>query len=186
MDVVLTAGAAGTAPGLVLRPWAEGDIPALLAAHRDPLLRRWLQHPVRTLEEARRLVAATAAGRLAGTHFSFAVLEASGGDSPGGNLIGSVSLRRPDEAAVTGDVGYWVTAPARGRGIAPRALEAVCEWAFRPDGGLALQRLELLHAVGNQASCRVAEKAGFALAEVLAPLPPEFPDNGHRHVRLAR
>jgi hypothetical protein len=48
------------------------------------------------------------------------------------------------------------------------------------------ERLELIHAVGNTPSCRVADKAGYPLATMLPPAPPEFPDDGHPHVRLAR
>ena len=46
-----------------------------------------------------------------------------------------------------------------------------------------LERLELIHSVGNHASCRVAEKAGFAFSAVLPPLLPDFPDDGHLHIR---
>jgi hypothetical protein len=48
-----------------------------------------------------------------------------------------------------------------------------------------LEQLENIHAVGNRASCRVADKAGFALAAVLPPLLPEFRNDGHLHIRLA-
>jgi RimJ/RimL family protein N-acetyltransferase len=82
-------------------------------------------------------------------------------------------------------VGYWVTAPARGQGIAPRALSAVCEWAFRLPRIRTLEQLELIHAVGNHASCRVADKAGFALSAVLPPLLPDFPNDGYLHIRQA-
>jgi hypothetical protein len=53
-------------------------------------------------------------------------------------------------------------------------------------GTRPLERLELLHAVGNHASCRVADKAGFILSQLLPPLLPEFPDDGHLHIRHAR
>jgi RimJ/RimL family protein N-acetyltransferase len=82
-------------------------------------------------------------------------------------------------------VGYWVTAPSRGRGIAPRALNAVCEWAFHLPRIRPLEQLELIHAVGNHASCRVAEKVRFALSAVLPPLLLEFPSDGHLHIRRA-
>ena len=75
---------------------------------------------------------------------------------------------------------------ARGRGIASRALGAVCTWAFQQPRLRPLEGLELIHAIGNQASCRVAAKAGFTLSAVLPPLLPEFPDDGHLHIRLAR
>ena len=50
---------------------------------------------------------------------------------------------------------------ARGRNVAARALGALTEWAFSK---LGLHRIELVHSVANQASCRVADKAGY-LAE---------------------
>lgn len=64
-----------------------------------------------------------------------------------------------------------------------RALNAVCEWAFLLPRPRPLERLELIHAVGNHASCRVADKAGFSLSAVLPPHLPEFPDDGHMHTR---
>ncbi len=184
MDGTLTVPPSPTAPGLLLRPWTEQDVPAMVAAHRDPVMRRWLRHPVTTAEQAHRIIEARRAKRLAGTSFSFAVFQA-GADGAAGYLVGAVSVRRPDAEATSGEVGYWVTAPWRGRGIAPRALSAVCEWAFRLPRLPPLEQLELIHAVGNHPSCRVADKAGFALSAVLPPLLPEFPDNGHLHIRLA-
>jgi RimJ/RimL family protein N-acetyltransferase len=180
--VIVQPSAAG--PGLLLRPWTEQDIPAMVAAHRDPVIRHWLRHLVTTTEEAHRIIQARRADRRAGTGFSFAVLEARA-DGAAGDLVGGVSLRGLASEAASGEVGYWVTAPARGRGIAPRALSAVCEWAFRLPRTRPLEQLELIHTVGNHASCRVADKAGFALSAALPPLPPEFPDNGHLHIRLA-
>lgn len=44
-------------------------------------------------------------------------------------------------ASGSAEVGYWTAAQARGRGVAPRALEALTAWsldAFRADG---LERL---------------------------------------------
>jgi RimJ/RimL family protein N-acetyltransferase len=82
-------------------------------------------------------------------------------------------------------VGYWVTAFSRGQGIAPRALNAACEWAFRLPWHRPLEQLELIHAVGNRASCRVSDKAGFTLNGILPPLLPEFPNDGHLHIWLA-
>ncbi len=82
-------------------------------------------------------------------------------------------------------MGYWTAAWARGRGVAPRALEALTAWAFAAFAEEGLVRLELLHQVDNVASCKVAEKSGYAFAELLDALPPEFPLDGHLHVREA-
>ena len=182
-DRVLTVRATATTPGLLLRPWAEQDIPAMVTAHRDPVMRQWLRHPVATADEARHVIRTRRADSDAGTGFSFAVLLAGPGVS--GDLVGSVSIRGLADAAASGEVGYWVTAPARGRGIAPRAVDAVSEWAFRLPRRRPLERLELLHSVGNAASCRVAEKARFTFSAVLPPLLPGIPEDGHLHIRLA-
>ena len=182
-DRVLTVRATATTPGLLLRPWAERDIPAMVAAHRDPVMRQWLRHPVATADEARQVIRTLRADSDAGTGFSFAVLLAVPRGS--GDLVGSVSVRGLGEAAVSGEVGYWVTAPARGRGIAARAVDVVCDWAFRLPRRRPLERLELLHSVGNHASCRVAEKARFTFSAVLPPLLPGIPEDGHLHIRLA-
>jgi RimJ/RimL family protein N-acetyltransferase len=68
------------------------------------------------------------------------------------------------------ETGYWLGPAARGRGYATEAVRAVARHAF----GLGLTRIELLAAVGNVASQRVAERAGFTREGVLRearPLP---------------
>ena len=155
----------------------------MVAAYRDPVMRQWLRRLVTTADEARDVIQGRRADWAAGTGFSFAVLLADSGIP--GDLVGSVTVRGLDDAAVSGEVGYWITAPARGRGIAARALDAVAGWAFGLPRQRPLEQLELLHSVGNLASCRVAQKTGFAFSAVLPPLPPDFPDDGHLHIRLA-
>jgi RimJ/RimL family protein N-acetyltransferase len=183
-DGTLTVEPSAAAPGLLLRPWTEQDIPAMVAAYRDPVMRRWLRHPVTSAEQAHQIIQARHADRRAGTGFSFAVLEAHANGATG-DLVGGVSIRGLASEAASGEVGYWVAAPSRGRGIAPLALSAVCAWAFRLPRSRPLEQLELIHAVGNHASCRVADKAGFTLSAVLPPLLPDFPNDGHLHIRPA-
>jgi RimJ/RimL family protein N-acetyltransferase len=184
MDGTLTVPPSAASPGLLLRPWTEQDIPAMVAAYRDPVMRHWLRHPVTTTQEAQRIIEVRWADRRAGTGFSFAVLRVDA-DSVPGDLVGGISIRRLDRDATSGEVGYWVTAPSRGQGIASRALNAACEWVFGLPRDRPLEQLELIHAVGNHASCRVADKAGFALTAVLPPLLPDFPNDGHLHIRPA-
>jgi hypothetical protein len=43
IDGTLTVRPSATAAGLLLRPWTEQDIPAMIAAYRDPVMRRWLR-----------------------------------------------------------------------------------------------------------------------------------------------
>ncbi|CAO0834815.1 Acetyltransferase OS=Streptomyces microflavus OX=1919 GN=Smic_56560 PE=4 SV=1 [Streptomyces microflavus] len=63
----------------------------------------------------------------------------------------------------TGWISYWTTGTARGRGVATAGVRALARWAF---GELGLYRLELGHRTDNPASCRVAERSGFALEGV--------------------
>lgn len=52
-------------------------------------------------------------------------------------------------------IGYWIAAPARGRGICTRALRLLSRHA------LAELQLRLITDPDNVASHRVAEKVGF-------------------------
>jgi RimJ/RimL family protein N-acetyltransferase len=53
---------------------------------------------------------------------------------------------------------YWLGTPARGRGVATRALGRVCRWAFHVAG---VARVRLFTEPDNVPSCRVAERVGF-------------------------
>ncbi|AXO34486.1 GNAT family N-acetyltransferase [Micromonospora sp. B006] len=175
MSLVLSAPATPTAPGLLLRPWRDGDVDALIEAYRDPVLRAWTSYPVTGPAEARAFLRRSRQGWAAADRFSFAVLE-------GERLVACVVLKGVRPGRPAAEVGYWTAAPARGRGVAPRAVEAVTGWAFARFAATGLTHLELLHQVDNPASCRVAEKSGYAFAEVLPARPP-YPRDGHRHVR---
>jgi RimJ/RimL family protein N-acetyltransferase len=135
---------------LLLRPWREDDVDAVWAAVQDPELRRW-NDPGSNSPDGVRALLARRADWSAGDHCSWAVEHA-------GTLVGSVSLHSIDRTQGDGEVGYWTVVAARGRGIAARAADAVCSWAFP---ALQLDRVQLFHAVENVASGRVAAKAGF-------------------------
>lgn len=173
--VTLTAGP------LLMRPWRTDDIPALLTAYDDPAMRQWVRIPVSDVADAERWLAVQRDGWASGDRFSFAVTDTA----RGGELVGNLALKRPLPGADSAEAGYWTAAAARGRGVAPRALRALTDWAFTTFAAEGLRRLELLHQVDNEASCRVAEKAGYPLAEVIPGLPPQYPLDGHRHVRHA-
>ncbi|MFB7673784.1 GNAT family N-acetyltransferase [Kitasatospora purpeofusca] len=181
--VVLHVDATPSAPALLLRPWRSEDAPALVEVYRDPVLRRWTTSVVDDEADALRWVGAQQEAWAAGHRFSFAALEAGPGAEPGPPL-GNLVLKRVSPGGPTAEVGYWTAAPARGRGVAPRALEALTGWAFDTLGPGGLQRLELLHQVDNIASCRVAEKSGYAFERVLTATPPAYPLTGHLHTRL--
>ncbi|WP_184757847.1 GNAT family N-acetyltransferase [Streptosporangium album] len=153
MGVVLQVAATSSAPALVLCPWRETDVAALVAAWRDPALRRWSNAPVYDDAEAMRWLRAQQAGWAAGQRYGFAV------DAADGHLVGNVVLKDVASGNASAEVGYWTAAYARGMGVAPRALDVLTAWAFATFGVHGLNRLELLHQVDNLASCRVAGKS---------------------------
>ena len=84
-------------------------------------------------------------------------------------LLGSVALKRLNYARhqqprVHADVSYWIAPASRGRGLATRVASFAARWAW---SALRLHRVELHHEVPNTGSCRVAEKAGYALEGTL-------------------
>jgi RimJ/RimL family protein N-acetyltransferase len=67
---------------------------------------------------------------------------------------------RSDVERTSAEVGYWVGESYWGRGIATEALEAITRYAVDRHG---FTRVFALPFAWNAASCRVLEKAGYAL-----------------------
>ncbi|GAB2443275.1 GNAT family N-acetyltransferase [Streptomyces incanus] len=180
------------AGALTLRPWSPEDSAGLAELYRDEALRRWTSEAVHDEAGAARWVTAQQRGWEAGDRLAFAVEETweetpeeTRAPDTAARLVGNVVLKYPARGSGSAEVGYWTAAHARGRGVAPRALTALTDWAFTAFAHEGLTRLELLHQVDNVASCRVAEKAGFAWTGTLPAAPPTFPLDGHAHVRRA-
>jgi RimJ/RimL family protein N-acetyltransferase len=183
VTVILSAGSSASAPPLRLRPWHADDAAELARAFRDPVLRRFLRTSIDNEADARQWIETRTREWAAGTRFSFAVLEtAAAGDTEVSGPVGYVAVKGMANGNRAAEVGYWTSAAARGRGIAPRALDAVSVWALQSQ---PLDRLELIHASDNPASCRVAHKCGFVHHCDLPAEPPDFPVPGHLHVRDA-
>ena len=98
-------------------------------------------------------------------------------------VLGRVAFGSLDLSDGSAEAAYWVLPAARGRGVAPRALRAVTAWMFAHVG---LHRITLLHSTRNDASCRVAHKAGFALEGTLRrqTLHADGWHDMHLHARL--
>lgn len=147
---------------LHLRPWQPGDAPEVYAACQDPEIARWVTAiPCPYLEsDAREFVEQTSPrGWAAGTDAPFAVLDATTGA-----LLASVGLHHIEPMDGVARVGFWCAAPARRRGVTTSAVRAACRWGF---AALGLGRIEWYAEVGNAASRRVAEKAGFTVEATL-------------------
>jgi RimJ/RimL family protein N-acetyltransferase len=137
---------------IVLRPLTEDDAPALAAAiGEDPELDRWTSIPFPYSEDRAREFLATT------EESAFAIL-----DRTSGELLGGAGARTYSAAIV--EIGYWVKAEARGRGVATRALALLARFAFDE---LGAARVQLRTEPDNVASQRVAEKAGFTREGIL-------------------
>jgi RimJ/RimL family protein N-acetyltransferase len=140
---------------LVLRPFRLDDVDAVFRACQDPEHRRWLPNlpSPYTRADAEEFVTGFAArGRAEGTALDGAV-------ETDGELVGSSGVRHLHEGRVLGpEIGYWTAPWARGRGYAAEAARALADWAFRHGAA----RVHLFADVGNAASQRVAERAGFS------------------------
>ena len=139
---------------LLLRPWDEADVPAVVAAYAEQDIQAWNLSSMDEAE-AHEWVRSWATAWEAETDACWAIAEQS--DL---SVVGRVAPRNMLLSAGSAEVTYWVAPHARRRGAASVATIAVSRWAF---GSLGLHRLELLHSVQNVPSCRVASRAGFVL-----------------------
>jgi RimJ/RimL family protein N-acetyltransferase len=145
---------------VTLRPWGdEGDVEAITAACNDRAIAEFLDlipSPY-TEADARTYLEICREGWADGTQTNFAITD-------GGLALGSVGVRwvEPDQGIA--EVGYWVAAEARGRGLCTRAVRLVSRWVLAECGG---ERLQLRADELNVASRKVAENAGFTQEGIL-------------------
>jgi RimJ/RimL family protein N-acetyltransferase len=183
---VLTAGTLADRPqptlpadgGLVLRPWRAGDAPAVYEVFQDPVMHQWHARAADSVAETGDWIHAWHRAWEGEREAHWAVA-----DAESGALLGRVALRELRLDDGTAEVAYWTTPQARGRGVAARATTALTHWALDEIG---FHRLELLHAVRNEASCRVASRTGFALegTKRSAVLQPDGWHDMHLHARI--
>lgn len=140
--------------GLVLRPWREDDVPALVAGCNDPEVAHWIPtipHPYRE-EDALAFIR----GEVRPDHEALAI-------EFDGRVVGGIGLGL-NAHGYRGSIGYWIAEPARGQGICTRALRLLARHSL---ADLQLQSVQLVTDPDNVASQRVAEKVGFQREGVL-------------------
>lgn len=146
-----------------LRPWRGDDADRLVEAANDPVLRQWIPDtPLpRTPDAVPDYLTRVHLAAATNSRVAWCVADA-GSDLALGNVALFHFEDRGDD--LTAEIGYWAHPAGRGRGVMATALRAATEWAFglTADGGLGARRLYLLTSARNQASRRLAERAGFA------------------------
>lgn len=148
--------------GVRLRRWRDqaGDVDALVAAWRDPLVAGANPVPADVSPgRARRWIGGEPERRVRGLALDLVI-----GPLDGDLVWGEVGLRGFDMVVRRAEVGWWLSPDARGRGVAAVALELLATWALGPP--LELRQVWARIERGNAASARVAAGAGFRLLGV--------------------
>jgi ribosomal-protein-serine acetyltransferase len=86
-----------------------------------------------------------------GTAYEFTIVDGDGA------YLGGCGLNQIDRINKRANLGYWIRSSAAGRGVMPRAVQLLRDWAAAITD---LHRLEIFVAEGNVRSRRVAQKCG--------------------------
>jgi ribosomal-protein-serine acetyltransferase len=148
---------------IFVRPVRLDDAEALFeAAHESiPEVSPWLPwcHKNYAIEETREFLASRTTRTSSEEAYSFGIFNKSSE-----RFLGGVGLNFFNRVHQMANLGYWVRTSETGKGVASRATRLVARFGFAE---LGLQRIEIIAAVGNVASQRVAENAG-AVRECVA------------------
>lgn len=141
------------AEGLRLRPLREEDLDDVAAGCADPETQRWTTVPRNYTRENAEAFAELVAQRWArGDSILYVLADAD--DRYCGNI--ALDIRAPGDA----EIGFQTAPWARGRGWMTAAVRRLTALGFER---LALERIDWRAVVGNDASRRIAEKAGFTM-----------------------
>jgi ribosomal-protein-serine acetyltransferase len=147
---------------IVVRPHRPGDAEPLREAVLESVdeVRPWMPwcHPGYSHVDAQEWVTSCERKFREGTEFEFVI------SNPAGDFLGVCGLNSINVAYRLANLGYWLRTSATGRGFATAAVRQVIEFAFHQTD---LARLEIVCAVGNLRSQRVAERVGALREAVL-------------------
>jgi ribosomal-protein-serine acetyltransferase len=141
--------------GIRIRPYRLDDAQAIWEAVHESMnqLHPWMPwcHPRYSIDEARSWLGVQVQAFQQRTTFEFAITDRAGA------YLGGCGLNQIDPLNQRANLGYWVRSSATKRGVATAATELTRDWGFTHTD---LVRIEVLVAVSNLASRRVAEKSG--------------------------
>ena len=136
---------------VVLRKLRESDRAVTLLTFADPLVRQWLNMPPDPRDSDFDVLLRTVHnGFASGDRYDYVVTETSD-DVSLGTVI--ASRRHRDNY----EIAYLARAEGRGRGVMTRAVRLLCDRLLAEGVG----RLEIRTHPNNDASQRLAERAGF-------------------------
>jgi len=157
-----------------IAPYSPTDAEEMHAAVQESVAEvgRWMPwcHPGYSLDDARGWIVLQQDLIRQGLGCDYGIRDAQG------RFLGGCGINQVNKANRFANLGYWVRTSAAGRGVAPAAARLVAERTFRETDSI---RLEIVCAVGNIKSQRVAEKAGAMREGILRSriMTPEGPSD---------
>ncbi|HWY76758.1 MAG TPA: GNAT family protein, partial [Verrucomicrobiae bacterium] len=146
-----------------IRPYFAEDAAPLFEAVRESVreLSVWMPwcHENYSVEESQSFASTRAAEWEKAEHFSFVIY-----DCRDAAFLGGVGLNFPNRVHAFANLGYWVRSSRTRLGVATAAVRLAARFGLED---LGFKRVEIVAAVGNLASQRVAEKAGARREGVL-------------------
>lgn len=148
---------------ITLRPLVEKDIPEIYRSCQDPIIPRFTRVPIDyTMVHAEFFVREKIpASLVAKTELAFAIDYGNGSDGQFAGVISFHSMDLPDHVA---ELGYWINADARDKGVGTAAARILTNYGFETMG---FERIEALVDVENIASKKLLTSAGYSLEGVL-------------------
>ena len=162
---------------ITLRAKTRGDVDALVEICRDPEIPRWTRVPQPyERPDAETWIAVSELDLAAGTSIDWLVVDEHD------EVLASVAIQHIRDEQGIAEIGSWVAAPARGRGIAARAVRLATDWGL---GELGLGEIEILTHEDNEPSQRVARAARYERSGDIRVAPREGLPPG-RYLRFTR
>ena len=148
---------------ITLRPLEERDIPNIFKSCQDPIIPKFTRVPFDyTLAHAEFFVREKMPHSFAEkTELAFAIDYGNGGDEVFAGVISFHSMDLPD---LVTELGYWINAEVRGKGVGTTAARMLTNFGFESMG---FERIEALVDVENSLSRRLLVSAGYTLEGIL-------------------
>ena len=148
---------------ITLRPLEEKDIPNIFKSCQDPIISKFTRVPFDyTLAHAEFFVREKTPKSIAEkTELAFAIDYGNGNEREFAGVISFHSMNLPDLIA---ELGYWISADVRGKGVGTTAAHMLTNFGFESMG---FERIEALVDVENLLSRRLLISAGYTLEGIL-------------------
>jgi ribosomal-protein-alanine N-acetyltransferase len=148
---------------ITLRPANEKDIPEVYRACQDPLIPKFTTVPTDyTMADATFFIRDKGPAHfLAKKELLFVITHGYLSEALFSGVISFHTINLDNHAA---ELGYWIAAPMRGKGIGTSAAKIITEYGFATMG---FRRIEALVDGANQASQALLTAAGYELEGIM-------------------